>query len=65
MTQEHIREVCWEIGKKYPAPFTSEFLTISMIYPRRGYLQWHVNEASVHALQWRRLSRLAPADSSL
>ncbi len=51
MTQEHIREVCWEIGKKYPAPFTSEFLTISMIYPRRGYLQWHVNEASVHALQ--------------
>ncbi|GAK54540.1 glycosyl transferase, group 1 [Candidatus Moduliflexus flocculans] len=51
MTQEHIREVCWEIGTKFPIPFTSEYLTFSMIYPKRGYLQWHVKESSVHALQ--------------
>ena len=51
MTQEHIREICWDIGTKFPIPFTSEYLTFSMIYPKRGYLQWHVKESSVHALQ--------------
>ncbi len=51
MTQEHIREICWEIGTKFPIPFTSEYLTFSMIYPKRGYLQWAIKEASVHALQ--------------
>ena len=51
MTQERIREVFWEIGTKFPIPFTSEYLTLSMIFPKRGYLQWHVKESSVHALQ--------------
>jgi len=46
-----MREICWDIGTNYPVPFTTEHLALTTIYPRLGYLQWHVREASVTRLQ--------------
>ena len=51
MDQKFIRDVCWEIGSQYPFPPATEHITLSMIEPGRGYIQWHIREESVQRLQ--------------
>jgi glycogen(starch) synthase len=51
LTQARMREICWEIGTKFPFPFQGDHIAFSMIKPRHGHLQWHVQQASVDQLR--------------
>jgi glycosyltransferase involved in cell wall biosynthesis len=50
-SHDRIRSIAWEIGKHYPAPLTQDYAALSMVYPRRGCVHWHVSEKTLKVLQ--------------
>jgi glycosyltransferase involved in cell wall biosynthesis len=50
---ERLRDILWDIGTRFPPPFTSELMAIGIVHPRLGYLTWHVGEQAVEDLKSR------------
>lgn len=50
---ERLRDILWDIGTRFPPPFTNELMAIGIVHPRLGYLTWHVREPAVEALKTR------------
>ncbi len=48
---DRLREVCWELGTRFPSPFTNDHVVFSVVHPRLGYLHWHMRDASVERLK--------------
>jgi glycogen(starch) synthase len=51
LAQERLREIAWEIGQKYPIPYRTDNLVLSMVHPRLGQVHWHLRQAAVEALR--------------
>ena len=49
-----LREICWDIGTRFPASFTTDRIVFALVHPRLGYLHWHVQESSVDRLRGQR-----------
>ncbi|MCL2689662.1 MAG: DUF4912 domain-containing protein [Chitinispirillia bacterium] len=39
-----LRELCWEIGQRFPETFSQELFSLLAVYPHLGFLQWHVSQ---------------------
>lgn len=50
-SQNRLRKIAWEIGHQYPAPLTRDYASLSMVYPRRGCVHWHVTEKTLESLR--------------
>jgi glycosyltransferase involved in cell wall biosynthesis len=48
--QERLRQIAWEVGHKYPIPLTCDYIALSMINPRLGYVHWHIRKESAETL---------------
>ncbi len=44
---ERLREICWDIGQRFPPPGGADHMAFGIVHARLGYLRWHVNEGSV------------------
>ncbi len=51
LSQNRFREIAWEVGTKYPIPLTGDHVTLLMISPRLGYLQWQIQKECLEALK--------------
>ena len=51
LSQDRLREIAWEVGTKYPIPITGDHLTLLMVSPRLGYLQWRIQEECLESLK--------------
>jgi glycosyltransferase involved in cell wall biosynthesis len=49
-SQERLRELIWEIGKRYPVPLTAEYIALSMVHPRLGHIHWHIRPETAERL---------------
>ncbi|MEJ2683835.1 MAG: glycosyltransferase [Candidatus Sulfobium sp.] len=49
-SKERMRQIAWEAGRGFPAPLSSEYLSLSMIHPRLGHVHWNVRERSLGSL---------------
>jgi glycogen(starch) synthase len=50
-SRDRLREICWDIGTRFPVSFTSDRIVFALVHPQLGYLHWHVQEASVERLR--------------
>jgi glycosyltransferase involved in cell wall biosynthesis len=50
LSQERLRELIWEIGKRYPVPLTAEYVALSMVHPRLGHIHWHIRPETAEEL---------------
>jgi glycosyltransferase involved in cell wall biosynthesis len=50
LSQERLRELIWEIGKRYPIPVTAEYVALSMVHPRLGHMHWHIRPETAELL---------------
>lgn len=48
-----LREICWQIGTRFPFAFRSDLIALSPIQPRLAYIRWHVRSETVEALRKR------------
>ncbi|MFP4164402.1 MAG: glycosyltransferase [Chitinispirillaceae bacterium] len=45
---EHaLRELCWEIGQRFPKKFSQESIALLAVYPHLGFIRWNLNESTV------------------
>lgn len=51
LSQERFREIAWEIGKRYPAQLSLDYIALSMVNPHLGQVHWHVRKESVEAIK--------------
>ena len=51
ISQKRLRKICWDIGTAYPPAFYFDQIGLSFIHPHQGFIQWHIREDSVTALQ--------------
>ncbi len=49
LSQQRLREIAWEIGQRYPAQLSVDYLALSMVNPHLGQVHWHVREESLQA----------------
>lgn len=49
LSQQRLREIAWEIGKRYPAQLSVDYIAFAMVNPYLGQVHWHVRQASVEA----------------
>ena len=49
--QPRLREICWEIGQRFPVPFANDHMVLAAVKPRLGYLYWNIQESSVEELK--------------
>jgi glycosyltransferase involved in cell wall biosynthesis len=45
-SQERLRQIVWEVGHDYPIPPADDYIAVSMVHPRLGYVHWHVGQQS-------------------
>lgn len=53
LDQSALRELCWEIGTRFPFPFKSDLIALAPIRPRQAYIRWHARPEAVGALKAR------------
>ncbi|MFW5813530.1 MAG: DUF4912 domain-containing protein [Fibrobacterota bacterium] len=46
-SQHSLRQLCWEIGQRFPKQFCQESIALLAVYPHLGFIQWHLNENTV------------------
>jgi len=51
LSQGRFREIAWEVGTKYPIPLTGDHVTLLIVSPRLGYLQWQIQKECLEALK--------------
>lgn len=51
MSQHSLRELCWEIGQRFPQQFCQESIALLAVYPHLGFILWHLNEATVERMK--------------
>ena len=51
ISKKRLKEIAWEIGKKYPIPIAGDHITLLMVNPRLGYIHWQIKKDSLEALQ--------------
>ncbi len=51
MSQERLREICWELGAHFPSRFKGEHIALTVTHPHQGYLHWHVREDALAQLR--------------
>jgi len=42
-----MREIAWEVGKKFPAPLTVDYIAVCMVHPGLGHVHWHIGEKTL------------------
>jgi glycosyltransferase involved in cell wall biosynthesis len=50
LSQKVMRQIAWETGRVFPIPFSSDYLSLSMVQPRLGHAHWNVQAESVEKL---------------
>jgi glycosyltransferase involved in cell wall biosynthesis len=51
LAQERLREIAWETGQRYPIPYSTDNLILSMIHPRLGHVHWHIRQEAAETLR--------------
>ncbi len=51
LSQERLRQIIWEIGQRYPIPFTEDYAALAMVDPHRGHVHWHIRQESAEGLK--------------
>ncbi len=51
LSQQRLREIAWEIGQRYPARHSVDYIVLSMVNPHLGQVHWYVREASLQAIR--------------
>jgi len=46
---ERMQEIAWEVGKKFPAPLTVDYIAVYMVHPGLGHVHWHIGEKTLAA----------------
>ncbi|KMQ50318.1 glycosyl transferase, group 1 [Chitinispirillum alkaliphilum] len=49
--QESLRQICWKVGKRFPAELNQEGMALLAVYPHLGFLQWHINDSTVQNIK--------------
>lgn len=49
-SQERLREIIWDVGKRYPVLQTGDGIALLMVNPRLGYVTWNMQEQSADIL---------------
>jgi glycosyltransferase involved in cell wall biosynthesis len=50
LSQERLRQIAWEVGHRYPIPLAGDYIALSMINPRLGYVHWNIRKESAETL---------------
>ena len=51
LAQEKFRELCWDIGTRFPEPHQGNRVVLTSIRPHQGYIHWNLEQAAVSELQ--------------
>lgn len=52
-SQEHLRQIGWDIGAAFPIEFHGRFVALVPVHPRQIHIQWHAPAAAVEELKRR------------
>ncbi len=46
-----MRDIAWEVGRKFPVPLTVDYIALSMVHPGLGHVHWHLGKKSLAAVR--------------